>query len=157
MSRSAVDVRVEPATLAHAADLAPRMRKADVEEVWASGACRPQEALERSLRMTPEPWSGFANGELVCMFGIAPLTLLGDVGLPWLLGSHNLPQYARRFLRLNRHYMACVKQDYRLLVNYVDARNSVAIRWLGWLGFTILPAEPYGPFGLPFHRFEMRV
>ncbi len=45
-------------------------------------------------------------------------------------------------------------RTYRVLRNHVDARNSQAIRWLGWLGFTLKPAVPYGVARLPFHPFE---
>ena len=41
------------------------------------------------------------------------------------------------------------------MFNYVDARHTDAIRWLKWLGFTLHPATPYGPFDLPFHKFTM--
>jgi hypothetical protein len=29
------------------------------------------------------------------------------------------------------------------------------VRWLRRIGFTLHPAEPLGPLGVPFHRFEM--
>ena len=46
---------------------------------------------------------------------------------------------------------------YRLLQNHVDARNTEAVRWLGWLGFEMDPALPFGPDQLPFHRFHWEV
>ena len=38
-------------------------------------------------------------------------------------------------------------------VHVVDARNAVAIRWLGWLGFTLGAPQPMGVRGLPFIPF----
>ena len=52
--------------------------------------------------------------------------------------------------------MKDITKDYSLLINFVDARHGVAIRWLKWLGFKVFPAKPFGPDKLPFHRFEMR-
>jgi hypothetical protein len=38
----------------------------------------------------------------------------------------------------------------------VDARYTVAIRWLQKLGFTILPPIPVGPDQMMFHPFEIK-
>jgi len=45
---------------------------------------------------------------------------------------------------------------YSHLENWVDARNTKAINWLRWLGFTVHDPVPFGVAGLPFHRFDMR-
>ena len=43
----------------------------------------------------------------------------------------------------------------RVLWNYVDKRNTVHIKLLKFLGFTLLEEEiPFGPNQLPFIRFE---
>ena len=45
-------------------------------------------------------------------------------------------------------------KEYPLLVNYVDARNKVAIRWLRFLGFTFIrKIEKYGVGRKPFYEF----
>ena len=36
-----------------------------------------------------------------------------------------------------------------------DVRNTVAIRWLEWLGFTFGEPVGYGPLGMPFKPFCM--
>ena len=46
---------------------------------------------------------------------------------------------------------------YTWLVNWVDDRNTCAIRWLKWMGFTIHEPEPYGVANLPFRRFDMKM
>lgn len=135
--------------------MAPRMREADRVEVWAASAATPLEALTTSLQRTPAALTGMVDGLPVCMFGVSPVTLLCGRGIPWLLGSEELPRYAVPFLRRNRAYLAAMRERYSKLTNYVDARNALSIRWLKWMEFGIMSTEPYGPFGLPFHRFEM--
>jgi len=152
----AADIAIVPATAEHAAAMAPRMREADRQEVWATSMSTPLDALERSLARSRRAHAGLADGVVVCLFGVAPVTVMGDVGMPWLLGSEELPRYAVPFLRRNRPYVAAMSRDYRVLTNYVDARNALSIRWLRWLGFAIMSTEPYGALKLPFHRFEMR-
>jgi len=151
-----VETKVVRATLDHAIDLAPRMRLADRREIWASGKSGPHRALIRSMRRTRLSWCGMADGVPVCLFGVMPAACLGSVGVPWLLGSDDLPRHATAFLRGSREYVNAIRSDFDLLTNFVDSRNALSIRWLRWLGFDILPAEPYGAFRLPFHRFEMR-
>jgi len=92
----------------------------------------------------------------VCIFGVAPASLLGSVGVPWMIGTQEIDSHAKAFLRRNKAYVERMSELYNYLVNFVDARNTRAIGWLKWLGFTILEAQPHGPDGLPFHRFEMR-
>lgn len=151
---SAIDVI--PATVEHASALAPSMRAADAAEVWASDLSLPLDALVRSLALSPMAWTGTADGEPFCMFGVASASLLGGHGVPWLLGSDLVVVHQRTFLRRNRGYIRQMQAAFPLLRNYTDARNTVSHRWLRWLGFDIGPAEPYGPFGLPFHPFELR-
>ena len=146
---------VVQATDEYAVRLAETMRQADRDELWAASHSLPLDALRRSLRVSHATYVGIADGRPVCMFGVAPLTLLSDVACPWLLGAEELPRHARVFLRANRVYMRMIRKQYAYMANFVDARNVVAIRWLHWLGFTILPAEPYGVERLPFHKFEM--
>ena len=147
---------IVPATMAHAEELAANMRKADVAEIWAAGRHKPLEALKLSLVVSRDPKAGLVDGRVVCMFGIAAPTLMSFTGVPWLLGSEELARHWRYFLRANIPVVARMREEYDVLANYVDARNKTAIRWLKWLGFDIKEAQPYGPDGLPFHRFEMK-
>lgn len=148
-------VTVAVATRAHADALAPNMRAADRAEVWSSMLATPEEALARSLDLSTMAWAGCVDGEVVCMFGAGPATLLGTTGIPWLLASDALENHATAFLRRNRAYVARMRIAFDRLENWVDARNAASIAWLNWLGFTIHPAAPFGSLGLPFHRFTM--
>jgi GNAT superfamily N-acetyltransferase len=148
--------QIIPASPAHAEALAPRMRAADVAEVYAAARHAPLEALTRSLAISTHAWCGIMDGEVACLFGVGMRSLLGGVGSPWMLGSDLIEQHGKAFLRRSRGVVAQMQAAYPELENWVDARNAVSIRWLRWLGFTLEPAAPFGPFDCPFHRFWKR-
>ena len=150
---SAPVVEIRPATVADA--LALVLRQADREEVEALTGRDPREALVASVERSASAWAGLANGELVCLFGVVPMTLVGVTGIPWLLGSESVTRYGRPFLRRNRIWLREMLREFPVLRNVVDARNAVSIRWLAWLGFTFGTPQPMGVRGLPFIPFEM--
>lgn len=146
---------IVPARTEHVAPLVCALRDADRREIWASGRHTPYEALTDGLRRSSLCWSGLVDGAPVCLFGVAPLTLLSGTGVPWMLGTDAIETHARAFLRRNRAMVAMMKAPYRRLENAVDARNTLSIRWLGWLGFTIDEPRPLGVDGEMFRRFWM--
>jgi hypothetical protein len=144
-----------PATMADAEEMAPILRKEDREEVWASHKHTPLEALQYALNFSEECWVARADGKILCMFGIAKMTLLGDTATPWLLGSEEIPKHWRHFLRYGRKVVNAWKERYPVLINFSDSRYITAVRWLRWLGFTIHDAKPFGPYGVPFHQISI--
>jgi hypothetical protein len=135
--------------------LANNMAEADADEVYAVGL-GPYRALKDSLDRSAVAWTGMVNDEPVCMFGVTPIDILGGIGSPWLLGTDKVKRYGLTFLRLNKQYIPKMLDVFPRLVNFVDVRHEVAIRWLKWLGFEFDPKPiPYGLFGMPFYRFHM--
>jgi len=155
MSRGEARPRIEvvPAIAGHIAPIAAHMRQADRDEVWASSLNEPETALSASLAASPLAWTGLVDGIPVCMFGAAAAAMLASRGCPWLLGTAAVEDHAVAFLRRNRAQVRLMLEVFGTLANHVDSRNTVSRRWLEWLGFTIHPAKPYGPLGLPFHPF----
>ena len=146
-------VEIRPATVEDA--LALVLRQADREEVEALTGRDAREALVESVVRSAAAWAGLANGELLCLFGVVPVSLVGVTGIPWLLGSDAVTRYGRPFLRRNRVYLREMLREFPVLRNVVDARNTVSIRWLEWLGFTLGTPQPMGVRGLPFIPFTM--
>lgn len=137
----------------HAYYIARYMREADRMEVWASNQLVPREAIFKSLEVSHvRKATGTADGVPICIFGIGQPTILSDEGSPWMLATDGLAQHAKPFLQLSRRWMADVQKDYRLLANFVDARNTKSIKWLRWLGFTI-GREPRMMNGQAFFPF----
>lgn len=153
---------IVPATEAHAIEIAENMRQADVEEIWASSRSLPMASTTRSFRVSRDPkiiecvWhdtkTGTADSKAMCIFGVTTPTALSRIGCPWMLGHKDLPLHAKPFLKLSREYVRQIKQDYDILINWVDARNTLSLRWMKWVGLQVFPPEPFGPDQLPFHK-----
>lgn len=137
--------------------LAQQLRAADRQELAATHGAGLDllRCLQTAVSASEQAWVAVtAWGEPIAVFGVAPVSLLGGIGCPWMLGSDAVDQYAREVVTLSRRHVAQWSRRYPLLFNYVDARNLRSIEWLRRTGFVIGPAEPYGLKGEPFHRFE---
>lgn len=151
---SVAEITILPATMADVEELAGRLRATDVDEIEAASGLPPLQALRRSFVCSTRSWAGRADGDLVALFGVCPLSWLAGIGAPWLLASAAVERHQMAFLRRSQHYLIEIFSMYPTLRNWVDVRNATSIGWLRWLGFTIRPPVPFGPRGLPFHPFD---
>lgn len=93
------------------------------------------------------------HGNPCLMMGVVP-TEDPMVGAIWLLSSDIITRHPVTFLRQSKPMLQRFHQDYPVLCNAVDARNTVHIKWLKWLGFTFInTVSGDGEGNLPFHTF----
>ena len=134
--------------------LAPNLRQADKDEVWASHGLGPLEALQFSFLLSEEANTIISDNEdIIGMFGV---TKHGDIGIPWLLMSDDIyqPSHVRQFVPTSKKWVNQVQERYKILVNYVAQDNDKAIKWLRLLGFTFISLEEnYGVNPKPFYEF----
>ena len=139
----------------HVAEMAVNMRHADREEAYAQTGAHPAFGVGASYGSATIAWAGLVDGQVACVFGVSPADEIdGKVGHPWMIGSPLVEKHQKRFLRECREYVDAMLGLYPVLENYVDVRNTTAIRWLRWLGFDILEARPYGPYKMMFYLFR---
>ena len=130
-------------------------RQADRDEIEEGCGQSIASALTIGLRSSVVP--------IVIAWDETPLAALGDVsyspgagiGVPWLVSTNAIEQHPRGFLRVCKPLVAQMLERHMTLINYVDARNAAAIRWLEWLGFSMGSPTPYGPKQLLFRQFQM--
>lgn len=144
---------IRPMTAADIEVIAAVARSADIEEMKACAGASVADCLRQGLEQSLRAWVIESNG--------LPLAACGDtlagigVGVPWMVTTNHIARNSRGFLRASRAVMVEMLQRHHLLVNYVDARNTAAIRWLQWLGVKVGNPAPYGVYGLPFRQFTM--
>ena len=139
-------------------ELAPKMRQSDIQEIWSSGRHTPTSGLLDSLEVSGEhAYSLKLDGEVVGIFGVAPLGLLSNsrnVGIVWLMGSDNMTTNKKGFYKVSQRYLTKFLGLYKTVFNYVDERNTGSAKWLESLGFTSLHREPkYGEDEVPFNLY----
>lgn len=146
--------KVVEGTLDLLIQMSSHLREADVQEVKAASGATPEEALTRSFNRSSKCWVAVLRGRPILAFGVAPLSIMGFIGSPWLLATDEILKVRREFIRESKRYVNEMSEGFELLQNYVDARNRVSINWLSWCGFVMEDAEPYGYEGRLFHRFH---
>src|SRR6266404_6418136 len=114
-------------------NLADNMRDADKAEVAAFAGISPSAALAQSVACSVSCVAWVVDGQVACMGGIAAPHILSTTGAPWLLSSGVVPQNSRKFLRGTKLFITEWKKQYNHLGNFIDARYTVAIRWVEWL------------------------
>ncbi|WP_223528403.1 phage protein Gp13 family protein [Pseudomonas sp. A-RE-23] len=131
----------------------PLVRQADIDEITEALGIPMEEALLEGAADNGKKI--VVDGKVVAVFGDATYSILGSVGVPWLISTIHVEKHARAFLKVCKPEVQDMLTRHAHLMNFVDVRNTTAIRWLKWLGFTFGPAIPYGPKGFPFHPFTL--
>lgn len=134
------------------------LRAADrAEIIAATGTDDVVAVVRRSVATSRVAHCAWADGAPAVLWGVAPASWLSGTGVPWMVATPALETHWRAFLRRCRPEVAAMAAGFQVLRNHVDARNRLAVKWLEWLGFTAHAPQPFGPFGLPFHEFELMV
>ena len=134
--------------------IAPRLRKADYNECLASTGQQPLGVLLNSLNLGDISLTLRApNGDRVGLCGVVP-SALKEAGVVWMVATDDIHQHQTTFLRNSKRALQNLSKDYLVLFNCVDARNSVHIKWLKWMGFTFINKhENYGAEKRLFYEF----
>jgi len=144
---------VRLATIDDCNKLGPRLRAADKRELKASCGYGPVTALTLSLKASDDAFVlADEQDSPVLMFGV--VNAGQDIGVPWMLGSNGIYQHTRQLKAECKKWLEFLHEDYGLLYNYVHAENPKAIRWLQWMGFTMVQLVPdFGVGKQPFYEF----
>ena len=101
------------------------------------------ECLHRSI----EIYYGKVDGQVACVWGLIPPTLLSDQAYLWLLTTDIVAEHKFLFVRHSQRYVEEALKSFPNIVGDVIVGNDSAVRWLRWLG-----AEFAAPVGgrVPF-------
>ncbi len=105
------------------------------------------EFFRKFVRSASTIWTGFAEEELVCMWGLIPPSLLADQAYLWLYVTDALECNEFTFVRQSQIEVKRMLNLYPALYGHVMHDNTRAIKWLRWLGAKF--ADPMGPL-IPF-------
>ena len=151
-----MEPHVREAKVQDAYQLLPTLRKADQQECHAYLGMSPRIVLPVTVRASSkDTWAMIGEqGECVGLFGVQPVFGVDQMGMAWLMASDHLVQnnyYKFKFLKESRTWLNLLLDKYPILGNYVDERNELHLRWLKWLGFSVIKRmERFGYEQRPF-------
>jgi hypothetical protein len=120
-------LKIAPATVADATELAPILRAEDVEEIRAASGEQPLAALLDSVALSEESYSVRDEQGIVALFGVG-------YGAVWLLGSDRMFKYPKALIQLSREWLDRWHDQHGKLYAFVDSRNTSHIKFLDHLG-----------------------
>lgn len=140
--------------------IASNARQCDVFECYYYNGKPFVETLADAVRYSRDAQTWFHNAQPTAIWGVASLGQ--KRGVPWLLGSKAMDSFLEprslrnktRFMKHSRNVLLGWQDMYDQLENWVWKENKKAVAWLERLGFEVLPAEPFGKFREPFHKFR---
>ena len=137
--------------------VALNLRQSDCDEAYATtGHRRYLDAMRLSVSAAKSAVVAVsAYGEPLAVLGVSTMSLLYNVGCPWMVATPRAENHRRALISTGKAYISAMLQNYAELENHVDARNRVSVAWLQRLGFTLDAPAPYGALQLPFHRFHI--
>lgn len=127
------------ATADDAVPFAEKLREADKAEIKAASGLSSVDALRDGIAISDVTYvAETENGDPICIFGVSKHPLNEGCGIPWMVGTDLIQTYFFVFLRDGKtKLLPLITTTYPLLVNVVDSRNTVHLRWLEWMGFDI--------------------
>lgn len=143
----------------HVGELSSELRVKDRMEILGLGF-GVKKALWRAYKSSVFCRTAFVDGEIAAMWGLClnwrpGLSLLGNLGVPWLHTSVKVEEMPVAFVKAAKREVAAMKALRPQLENFVLADYAEAVKLLKILGFSIDDPAPVGVNGVHYCRFHM--
>lgn len=134
---------ITPASREEALWLSSRLRPEDRQEVETANEQSAEAVVLRAFDVSTECYTIRFNAERdpVAIFGVASSGT--DLGVPWLLATSEVVRGSKALLREAPKWLNAWAQRYPAgLVNVVDFRNRLHLRWVVAAGCTLYYSNP---------------
>jgi hypothetical protein len=84
-------------------------------------------------------WAGMVDGEIACLWGLAPPTFLSTSAYLWLCTTNLVEEHKFLFIRYSQRYVEQMLEIYPEIIGHTATDNLQAIRWIRWLGGEYAP------------------
>lgn len=99
-------------------------------------------------------WTGLADDQIACMWGLISPSILSESAYLWLLTSPLIDEHKFAFVRHSQLVLRSILEDFPVITGHVLADQERSKKWLSWLGVTFKPSIDHGQTRLI--PFELR-
>lgn len=147
---------IRAASLDDVTNVAGRLRNEDRDEIIAAVGIPPLLALPPYVAEGREVWCAglVEDGIPEVLWGFDPIAYVDRAAVCWLVSTPRIYEHPQVFAPATKIGFEEAHQRFDLLTNFIDARNTRHIKWLQWLGFTLIRrVDKFGAQSLPFIEF----
>lgn len=103
--------------------------------------------LKRWLKTSEEVWFGMHDGQIACVYGLNPPSVISNRAYLWLFTTDIIDEHKFLFIRNSQIVVKKALERYPTIVGHVTEKNYAARKWLKWLGAEIdQPTDGYSNF-----------
>jgi len=147
-------MRIENSRIQDVELIAGGLRKADIDEIFASSHHTPDMSIGMGLDVSPYCKTVFVNHKPMAILGLIPMT--ETEACTWGFCTEEVTKHKKEFYKFSKMQLKEMLKIFPVLFNYVDCRNKTSIRWLKALGAEFETAKPFGFAMIPFQKFYFR-
>src|SRR5208282_3127862 len=130
------------------ADLRARDR---IEIIAAWG--EPKAAMAVCLANSFYARTAFHELEPLAMYGLAPLSMLASHARAWCFGTQAIDRHRIAFARASRLALYALFGHCSLMTNVIDKNDAAAVRWVQWLGGSLVTDREFQHREITFQQF----
>lgn len=104
------------------------------EAAYSNMTQSEQATMESCLKLTKYLWGGSVDGEIACIWGLIPPSLLSYQAYLWLYTNELVKEHTFVFVRYSQLAVAEMLKEFTTIVGHCIVGQEQSIRWLKWLG-----------------------
>lgn len=132
------------------------LRLEDKIEIWSAYNQSPERSLLVSYMTSSLCWTTILNDKPIMMFGCVSHPELKDHANVWMLGSAEIFDIKKTFVKQSKIYIAKMLEHYEVLYNWVDNRYKKTLKWLQMVGAEIHAPMKFGIEQELFNYFTIK-
>lgn len=111
-----------------------------------------EKTMDFCLLMSTVIWSGRINGNLACIWGVIPPTLMSNQAYLWLYTTDVIKEHQFILIRHSQMVIEEILESYPSICGHAIIGSDKSIRWLKWLGAKFGPPQGTAiPFRITRH------
>lgn len=90
--------------------------------------------MQQCLSASRIIYQGKIDGELACIWGLVPPTIMSNQAYIWLYTTEVADEHTFILVRYSQHMIEKMLEEFEALTGHCKAGDDRAIRWMKWLG-----------------------
>lgn len=103
-------------------------------EIYPKMTKNEQGVMNECLGITEHIWYGTVSGDVACIWGLIPPSLLSNRVYLWLYVTEVVQDHQFVFVRYSQRAVEQILVDYDEIVGHCIVGEHRSIRWIKWLG-----------------------